>query len=224
MPSGRVLAMGVDRARFAARGRREMLRARLGVEASRFVVLTVGRLVRLKGFDLALRALDGVEGATLLLAGAGPERDRLERLASRLGIDARFFGGIDDDAVAGLMECADALLVPSRIGRRRRTEGCPIVIAEAFAAGLPVVGSISGGIPDRVRHGENGLLVPPSDHRVLRRTLIDLALDAGLRRRLAAGALADADACDYTRTAAAVESELIAAAGETRRCPTTARP
>jgi glycosyltransferase involved in cell wall biosynthesis len=104
--------------------------------------------------------------------------EELLGLAERVGIRerVRFLGyRADARALVGLM---DVLAVPSL------TEGSPLIVLEAMAAGVPVVASAVGGIPDQVRHGEEGLLVPPDDPGALGDALGGLLQDPARAHRL----------------------------------------
>lgn len=155
-----------------------------GWPASGLRVLAVGRLSYYKGFDILLDALAQVPQATLVLVGRGESEAQLRARARVLGVEARvrFAGGIDDDALAALYARADVLCLPSI----DRSEAFGLVLLEAMRAGLPVVASdIRGsGVGFVVRHGENGLLVPPGDAEALAAALRQLAADDGLRQRL----------------------------------------
>jgi len=130
-------------------------------------VLCVGRLDPAKGFDLAIHALAKLHGRhpeiRLLLAGDGPERDALERLAGRLGIRDRidFLGGISPSRVPALLAGASLFLMPSR------REGLPLAAIEASLAAVPIVAAEVGGIPELIEAGRTGLLVPPEDSSAL---------------------------------------------------------
>jgi len=127
-------------------------------------LLFVGRLVSVKGVDVALRALSELDPAyTLTICGDGDEREALEALAQRLGVDDRvtFEGWVDHDDIAEYARRASIQLVPSRY------EPFGIVALEAIAAGCPVVASDTGGLPEAV--GTCGVLVPPDDPEALAR-------------------------------------------------------
>jgi glycosyltransferase involved in cell wall biosynthesis len=138
-----------------------------------FVVL--GRLTREKGLDALLRAWGE---ARLEIAGEGDERSALERIAPS---SVRFRGAIAATDVPDLLAGARALLIPSR------SEGLPRVVVEAFAAGVPVIASRVGGLPELVEHGANGLLVDLDDEAGWRGAVERLADDAE-SIRLGAGA------------------------------------
>lgn len=116
--------------------------------------------------------------ARFLVVGDGPLREELLAFAKRDGVRERVrFLGYRADARA-LIGLLDVLVVPSL------TEGSPLIVLEAMAAGVPVVASAVGGIPDQVRHGEEALLVPPNDPDALGETLGDLLRDPARARRL----------------------------------------
>jgi glycosyltransferase involved in cell wall biosynthesis len=130
-------------------------------------------------------ALGSLRGdRVLLIAGTGPDEGRLQALASSLDPrNIRMLGWVGDvDARCALYAAADLLLLPSI------SEGFPSVVGESMACGTPVLGSNVGGIPELVREGETGWLVPPGD---------DAALLAAMQR-----ALLDPGACTRMRPAA----------------------
>lgn len=127
---------------------------------NRFVALVVAHLIPEKGVEIALRALAELPSRVVLwIAGEGPERGRLERLAESLGIgDRTTFLGLRSD-VCQFMQAADCLVCPSLW-----QEAAGLVILEAMACGLPVIASRVGGIPEFVVSGENGFLFAAGDH------------------------------------------------------------
>ncbi len=140
-----------------------------------FVVL--GRLTAEKGIDALLR---GWGGAPLEIVGEGSDRTMLERIAPP---SVRFRGAIDAGSVPELLAGARALIIPSR------SEGLPRVVIEAFAAGVPVVASRVGGLPELVEHDVNGLLVDLDDQEGWRAASARLGDDRE-SLRLGAGAFA----------------------------------
>jgi teichuronic acid biosynthesis glycosyltransferase TuaC len=144
---------------------RAPLRVALQWPGEAWTVVFVGQLVRVKGIDVLLRAWAGLSGRSgpaerrLVLIGEGPERARLEALADELGVRAQvsFLGVLPQQAVADRVAAADVLCLPSH------SEGSPNVVVEALASGVPVVATRVGGVPELVRDGVNGLLVPPAD-------------------------------------------------------------
>jgi glycosyltransferase involved in cell wall biosynthesis len=131
---------------------------------------SLGRLDRQKGFDLLLRALAELPAVALVLVGDGPERAALERQATDTGLTPRvLFAGWQEEPRRHLTTF-DAFVLPSRF------EGFPLSVVEAMLAGLPVVASRVGSVPEAVRDGETGLLVPPEDPHALA-TALRRALD-----------------------------------------------
>jgi len=134
-------------------------------------VLFLGRLIRQKGVDDLIAAMAGLGRGRLQIAGEGPERARLHRLARRLGVDARFHGFVAGDAKERLLGSASVLCVPSR-EVAGLSEGAPLVIREAAVRGLPVVATRVGGIPELCAQSEAPVvLVPPGDRGALARAL-----------------------------------------------------
>lgn len=131
-----------------------------------------------KGIDVLLEAARLARAPLRLeIYGAGSLRDELERHARELGVDARFHGFVADMSapLAGL----DVLVQPSR------ADNLPLAILEAMAAGLPVIGTRVGGIPELVLDGETGLLAEPERPEALAAALDSLA--ASRERRLELG-------------------------------------
>jgi glycosyltransferase involved in cell wall biosynthesis len=153
---GIVEPVAVPRAPFAPAARPDHgLRAALGLTGA--TVISVGRLVPIKGLDLLVRACaTGPEDTApihLVVVGDGPERGRLRRLAQRLGVSLRLTGAIPRDDVGAWLRAADLYAQPSRVLASGRTEGLPVATLEALAAGLPAVVSDSGGLAELPGHG-----------------------------------------------------------------------
>lgn len=147
----------------------------------------VGVLARLqpeKGVATFLKAgahvAKVVPQACFIVVGDGPLRTELEVLVRRLCMEqnVRFLGFRSDPRA--LIELLEVLVVPSL------TEGAPLVVLEAMAAGVPIVASAVGGIPDQIRHEGEGLLVPPGDPAALADSVLKLLRDPGLARRMGA--------------------------------------
>jgi glycosyltransferase involved in cell wall biosynthesis len=156
-------------------------------------VLFVGRLVERKGAEFAIRAVARVRDARLVVAGDGPERPSLERLARQLGVEARvtFTGMLTPTDVAAHYRRASVLVFPAVTDWKGEQEGFGMVLVEAMRSGLPIVATRSGGIPDVIRDLDTGLLVPERDPAALADAITRVLADTALARRLAAAARAD---------------------------------
>lgn len=181
--------------RIPERAGRGAARQELGLPADRFCVALLGRISDWKGQDVLARALAEPElteiGAVGLVAGdpfPGNERfgHDLRALAERLGLGERLrLLGFRDD-VETILGAADAVAVPST-----RPDPLPNSALESAAAGLPVVAAAHGGLPEIVRDGETGRLVPPGDATALAGALRELADDPAAARRLGEAAATD---------------------------------
>jgi glycogen(starch) synthase len=145
-------------------------------------ILLVGRLAPQKGVSTLVEAAGLLKdpSAKVLLVGDGSERPKLEREAKRIGVGdrVRFEGFVAHERRPAALVHADLLVLPSLY------EELGTVLLEAMQAGLPVVASKTGGIPDVIEDGVNGLLVPPGDPEALARTINRLLADRDLARRL----------------------------------------
>jgi len=163
----RYIPLGVDTSRFSPR--------EASAPRSVPVIAYVGRLEPYKGVDTLLRAVADRPGWRIELTGDGPHRAHLEALASELGIADRvaFLGFAQDADLAERYRRADVIVVPSIPWPGWLEQFCRVAV-EAMAAGVPVVASRSGAIPDVV--ADAGLLVTPGDADALR-TALDEALE-----------------------------------------------
>ena len=169
------------------------LRRRLGLGAAP-LLLTVARLVPHKGQDIALRALAllvrDFPDLRYLVVGEGRDRQRLQTLASELGLADRvvFAGALSDDEVAEAYATATLYLGLSRIDDEVGAEGFGISFIEAAASGVPAVAGDSGGVRSAVRDGETGLIVPPADVEAATAAVRMLLTDSDRRKALGAAA------------------------------------
>lgn len=208
----RVLIHGIDTtAVSAAPGTRQRVRAALDIAPDQVVALTVANLRADKDYPNLLRAAELAIAArpdvTFLAVGQGPLADEVAELHARLGLGerCRLLGFRAD--VYDLMAAADLLLLASR------HEGLPVAIMEAFAAGLPVVATNVGGIPEAVTDGVTGLLVPPEDAGALAQAVLALAGNRELRTRLAGNARRTANRFDIRTSLDVQQAAYQALAG-----------
>ena len=135
--------------------------AALPMPAGPLHLVSIGRFAAQKGFPVLLEALAAVPDVRLTLVGDGPLRPTLAAAAAPFGRRVRFAGWQDEAGVRAALAAAHALALPSF------AEGLPVVAMEAMAAGRPVIGTWIAGIPELVRDGETGWLVPPADPAAL---------------------------------------------------------
>jgi colanic acid/amylovoran biosynthesis glycosyltransferase len=153
------LPMGVDLSRFRFAERRKP-------DRGTFRLLTVARLVEVKGVEYVLRSIAMVKEKCphrrYRVAGDGPLRSTLEALAAQLGLSqaVEFLGAVSQEQSVSLYETAHAFVLASVVTDSGEEESQSVVLAEAQASGLPVVATNVGGIPESVCDGESGLLVP----------------------------------------------------------------
>jgi glycosyltransferase involved in cell wall biosynthesis len=147
------------------------------------LLVSVGHLTVRKGQDLILRALARIPGASLILAGDGPDRGRLEAIAAREGLSdrVRFLGVQPADAIPGLLAAADVMVLPTV------SEGLANVWVEALACGTPVVTSDVGGAREVIDRPEAGRLVARDPEAIATavRELLAAPPDRAMTRRAA---------------------------------------
>jgi glycosyltransferase involved in cell wall biosynthesis len=125
-------------------------------------LLSLARLVPIKGLGEALDALAAREDLEWIIAGDGPLRAELTRRAASSRARVRLVGEVRGAGKLELLAAADALLLPSRPLPSGRTEGAPLALLEAMAARLPVIASDTGGIGELLDFGRAGLLFDPA--------------------------------------------------------------
>lgn len=181
----RVVRSAVDVEDYARGCAGSEARARLGVPADAMLIGVVAQLIPRKGHRFLIEAMQGLsESHPDLQArffGQGPLAETLQRQIDAAGLGARIaLAGFRDD-LPEILPCLDLVVHPALM------EGLGVSLLQAASAGVPVVASRAGGIPEAVRDGENGVLVPPGDVAALRAAIAALAADPERRRALGAG-------------------------------------
>ena len=164
---------------------RTAVRSSLGIAAEEAVLGIVGHVLPHKGYDDLIRAIalikEKVPASRCVIVGKTLRASylhSLRELARELSIENRLMWvGVQQD-VLPILHAIDLFVLPSH------TEGLPITILEAMAAGRPVVATTVGGIPELVRHGETGMLVPPNDPRSLAEAMLGLLNEPGPARAM----------------------------------------
>lgn len=156
----------------------------------RLFVLHVARLVEKKGTEYLVRAFAQVAAqisqVELVIVGEGPLRAHLETLAKSLRIEERirFLGAKPHAEVLSLIRKAAILVLPSVTARSGDAEGLGMVLLEASAQGVPIIGTKHGGIPEVIEEAKTGYLVPERDVGLLAERLHKLLIDNELRQRM----------------------------------------
>jgi len=207
-----VLSNGVDTNRFNPNERSNSLRKELGIDKE-LVLLHVGRITKEKSVGILIKAANTLKEDgrqfKLVIAGKGPALSSLKREAKLLGIDdcVSFAGFVPDKELPKYYASADAFVTASPV----ETEG--IVMLEAMASGLPVIGTDAGAIPEIVRDGANGFVFHPDDHNALAGDIIRL-MDKKRLRHMSASALKTSRKYSIDKTIKGLEkmySELVKA-------------
>lgn len=177
-------------------------------KGDRPLFVTVRRLVNRNGLDILIRAWltwDVGRYANLAIAGDGPLRTELERMAGSAS-HVSFLGRVSDDDLLALYQSASVFVLPTLSG-----EGYGLALAEALAIGLPSIVTDSGAPPELVRNNANGLVVPPNDIDALGHAMSLMATDEHLRESLQRNVLATREELDCNRSLHLFETEI-------RRC------
>ncbi|WP_432377738.1 glycosyltransferase family 4 protein [Duganella sp. P38] len=168
--------------RFSAAERQPGAKAAPSILVARHLEPIYDNQSALRAFALVLARHPG---ASLVVAGSGPEHEALQALAAQLGIAAavHFTGRVSNAEMAGLYRAADIMLNPSLV------DNMPNSVLEALASGVAVVSTNVGGVPYLVQHGETALLVPPADPPAMAAAMLRLLEEPALAGRLRAAGL-----------------------------------
>ncbi len=156
-----------------------------------FQILAVGYLIERKGFEYLIKAMKEVlnthSNVHLTIVGSGPLGKKLKDLIKELKLqnNVNILKNVSDDELLHLYNSSDLFVLPSIVDSQGNTEGLGVVLLEAMACRLPVIGSDTGGIPDIVHDEETGLLVPEKDISGLSRAIVRLIENENLRKQLA---------------------------------------
>jgi glycosyltransferase involved in cell wall biosynthesis len=154
-----------------------------GLDKKNFKLISISRLSEEKGYRTLLKAVHRIKiewnnDVRLFIVGEGPEKDNLMGLVREYGIsDIVVFPGYMDNACK-ILKYFDIFVISSL------TEGMPITLLEAMRAGMPIVATAVGGIPEALEGGKYGILVPPGNERVLAKNIVELYENNLLREEL----------------------------------------
>jgi len=154
------------------------------------IILSVGRLEEVKGFEYSIKAFaliaQNFPNLTYIIAGDGSYRNSLQNQINTAHLETRIIlvGLKSDDEITDLYNKSLLLLAPSIRASNGSEEGQGLVIQEAEMAGLPVIGTLTGGIPDGIIDGKTGFLVPEKDPEAIADKISQIASDNDLRKRM----------------------------------------
>ncbi|MGI6464767.1 MAG: glycosyltransferase [Methanobacterium sp.] len=155
-----------------------------------FQILSVGYLIERKGFEYLIRAmplvLEKYENARLKIVGTGPLESKLKELVYELdlGDEVEIVKNVSDEELLMIYNSSDLFVLPSIVDSQGNTEGLGVVLLEAMACGLPVIGSDVGGIPDIIEDEKTGVLVKEKDYEELSKVILNLIFEDNLRNYL----------------------------------------
>ncbi|BDZ69145.1 glycosyltransferase [Methanobacterium ferruginis] len=156
-----------------------------------FQILSIGYLIERKGFEYLIRAMPHVleehDSARLMIVGSGPLESELKELIYELDLGdyVKIIKNVSDKKLLTIYNSADLFVLPSIVDSQGNTEGLGVVLLEAMACGLPVIGSDVGGIPDIIQDMETGMLVPEKNIVRLSRAISYCIENEILRNKIA---------------------------------------
>lgn len=180
------ISAGVDIDRFDPSVNVDIERKELNFTQNTFCVGTVSRLVQLKGLnyllDAAKEIIDVFPTVLFLIVGDGPARAELEDYAIRLGIEKNmiFIGYCSEIQKVKMLALMNIFVTPSTL-----EGGIPVSLLEAMTMQNPIIATAVGTIPDVIKNGENGILIPPKNSKALSDAIVMLIKDKQLREKIA---------------------------------------
>ncbi|KAF5040329.1 D-inositol-3-phosphate glycosyltransferase [anaerobic digester metagenome] len=160
-----------------------------------FQILSVGYLIERKGFEYLIRAMPNVlkdhENARLKIVGSGPLEPKLQSLIYELnlGDQVEIIKNVSDEKLLMIYNSADLFVLPSIVDSQGNTEGLGLVLLEAMACSLPVMGSDVGGIPDIIKDMETGLLLPEKNYYEISKAISLLIRNGDLKETISVNGL-----------------------------------
>ncbi|MCU0596544.1 MAG: glycosyltransferase, partial [Desulfobacterota bacterium] len=183
-----IIPMGVDTGFFSNSADR-LTREHLKTGQDK-IILYAGRLIDVKGVEYLIQAFPAVlekqSHAKLLIVGSGPRKGDLMSLSEKLHLQEKvlFQDAVSQEELVGYYSMADVFVLPSVMTDEGETEGLGVVLLEAMACGVPVIGTKVGGIPDIIKDGETGLLALEKNPGDLAGKICALLSDEVLRKKI----------------------------------------
>lgn len=160
-------------------------------DTSTFQILAVGYLIERKGFEYLIKAMKHVlekhENVKLKIVGSGPLEEKLKALIKDIKLErnVEILKNVSDKGLLTLYSSSDIFVLPSVVDSQGNTEGLGVVLLEAMACRMPVIGSDTGGISDIIQDHKTGFLVSEKDVSGLSNAIINLIEDKDLRQNIA---------------------------------------
>ncbi|WP_286474283.1 glycosyltransferase [Methanobacterium sp. CWC-01] len=155
-----------------------------------FQILSVGYLIERKGHEYLIKAMKEIvnerDDVKLKIVGSGPLEEKLKSLLYDLDLEDKIeiLKNVSDVELLNLYNSSDLFVLPSVIDSQGNTEGLGVVLLEAMACGVPVIGSNVGGIPDIIKNNRTGILIPEKDHSFLAKKIIELIKNVNKRNKI----------------------------------------
>ena len=162
--------------------------------AEQITLLFIGRIAEKKGLDYLLDAIPAVireyTNIQVFVCGDGPDKAVCEKKCGflRIGNYVKFKGRISEQEKIDYLRRADILVIPSIVTVDGDTEGVPVVLLEGLAAGKTIIASRVGGIPEVIKDGYNGILIPEKNSEQISKNILKLISEPGLRTTLSQNA------------------------------------
>jgi len=182
------IPLGVNYSKFRPELDTSRLKKRYNLKGDEKIIFSVSRLVKRKGFDIALQAFAKIADRNVkyIIGGSGPEEKNLKKLIGDLKVSDRviFTGRIKEEELPLYFNLCDLFIMPSRELEGGDVEGFGIVYLEAGACQIPVIGGKSGGVPSAIVDGITGYLVEPKNINEIREKMEKILNDEDLADRM----------------------------------------
>ncbi|MHA1797737.1 MAG: glycosyltransferase family 4 protein [Candidatus Helarchaeota archaeon] len=183
----RVIHQGINIKRFQDITEKEVRHSELFKEKP--IILSIGRLIERKGFEYLIKSMREIKikfpYSKLIIIGKGPLDIKLKELVSnlKLGKNVFFLGEVNGDDIPFYYKNSNVFVLPSIIDKNGDTEGLGIVLLEAMASGIPIIGTKVGGIPDIIFDGTNGILVEQKNSKSLAKAILKILSNENLSKK-----------------------------------------
>lgn len=188
---------------------RDNARKKLNIACSNFILIFVGRFAPVKGLPFLIAAVSMIKNEIpnikLLLIGYGDEQDNLKESVKKLNLENNivFLGPIENTEIPAYLSASDVFVLPSL------SEGLPLVILEAMAAGLPIIATKITGMPEIIQEGKNGFLVEPANPNDLADRIIYLCNNSLVRKYISENNKAKSEHFGWEKIAEKLEDIYI---------------